>query len=128
MRLRPPFLEIAQRPAVPFCTTTGSSTFTANSLMHGAENWSASHKELDRRRQKWNADLVMADDNYLVRVTGLAGATSSFIWEVCRGDGLLVLQRSTKTFPTRVEALLDSARSTATLALDIANHLPLPFV
>jgi len=71
---------------------------------------------------------MIADDNYLVRVTGLAGATGSFIWEVCRGDGLLVLQRSTKAFPTRVEALLDSARSAATLALDMANHLPLPFV
>ena len=28
-------------------------------------------------------------DKYLVRVTSLAGVTGSFIWEVCRGDGLL---------------------------------------
>lgn len=54
------------------------------------------------------------NDTYLVRVTSLAGA-GSFIWEICRGDGLLVLQRATRTFPTRTEALFDSAQIAAVL-------------
>ena len=65
-----------------------------------------------------NADRMYENDNYLVRVTAIAGTTDSFIWEICRGDGLLVLLRSTKTFPTRIEALFDSARRVAALALD----------
>jgi hypothetical protein len=36
-----------------------------------------------------------------------------FICEICRGDG--VIQRSTKSFPTRIEALLDSAHDSAVL-------------
>ena len=71
---------------------------------------------------------MSADDNYLVRVTGFAGAAGLFIWEICQGDGVLVLQRSTKTFPTRVEALFDSTRGAAVLALEMVQHLPLPFV
>lgn len=64
---------------------------------------------------------------YLVRVTLFASATGPFIWEVCRGDGL-VLQRSTKTFPTRIEALFDSAQSAAVLAFETAQYLPVSFV
>jgi hypothetical protein len=41
----------------------------------------------------------------VVRVTSLADAAASlFTWELCRGDDLLAIQRSPKTFPTRVEA------------------------
>jgi hypothetical protein len=65
------------------------------------------------------------NDTYLVRITSIAGATASFIWEVCRGDGLLVLQRSTKTFPTRIEALFDAAQNATSLALNAINSLPL---
>lgn len=64
-------------------------------------------------------------DSYVVRVTSLADAVGVFTWELCRGDGLLVLQRSTKTFPTRVEALFDSAQIAALLALGEKPHLPL---
>jgi len=49
-------------------------------------------------------------NSYLVRVINLSGASGSSTWELCRGDGLLVLQRSPRTFPTRVEALFDSAQ------------------
>ena len=69
----------------------------------------------------------MGDDSYLVRVTGIAGATGLFIWEICRRDGALVLQRSTKSFPTRVEALLDSAQNAAALALETLHQIPFPF-
>jgi hypothetical protein len=58
------------------------------------------------------------NDDYLVRVKSLPNAAGSFIWELCRGDGRVVLQRSTKTFPTRVEALFDSAQKAAVLMLD----------
>ena len=64
-------------------------------------------------------------DTHLVRVTNVAGDAGSFIWEICRGDGLLVLQRSTKTFPTLIQALLDSAQSAVVLALDTVRHLPI---
>jgi hypothetical protein len=74
------------------------------------------------------ADRMQPNDSFLVRITTLAGATGSFIWEVCSGDGLLVLQRSTKTFSTRVEALFDSAQSTARLTPDQLDHVPLPSV
>jgi hypothetical protein len=57
-------------------------------------------------------------NDYLVRVTILAGAAGLFIWEVCRADGLLVIQRSKKSFPSRLEALLDSAQECAALALE----------
>ena len=67
-------------------------------------------------------------DSYLVRITTLAGATGSFVWEVCRGDGLQVIQRSTKAFPTRVEALFDSAQSAALLVLQQLPNVSLPFV
>jgi hypothetical protein len=66
--------------------------------------------------------LMYADDSYLVRVTSVAGAAGSFVWEVCRGDSLLVLQRSTKIFPTPIEALFGSARSAAVLALGTVPH------
>ncbi|HEY2875421.1 MAG TPA: hypothetical protein VGJ56_26070 [Reyranella sp.] len=68
------------------------------------------------------------NDDYIVRVTGLAGSAGSFIWEICLGDGPRVLHRSTKTFPTRVEALFDSAQNAIALVFDVAQHLPLPFV
>jgi hypothetical protein len=73
----------------------------------------------------WNADRMSENDTYLVRITSIAGATSSFIWEICRGDGLLVLQRSTKAFPTRLEALFDAAQSATSLVLGTINSLPL---
>lgn len=56
------------------------------------------------------------NDNYLVRVTRLPDSADTFTWELCQGDSLLVLQRSTRTFPTRVEALFDSARKATLLA------------
>jgi hypothetical protein len=71
------------------------------------------------------ADHMYQSDTHLVRVTNATGDAGSFIWEICRGDGLLVLQRSTKTFPTLIQALLDSAQSAVVLALDSVQHLPL---
>lgn len=63
-------------------------------------------------------------DSYVVRVISLANAASLFTWELCRADGLVV-QRSPKTFPTRIEALFGSAQSVAVLVLDAAGDLPL---
>lgn len=69
---------------------------------------------------------MCGNDNYVVRVTSLAGAAGLFIWEICHGDGLMVLQRSAKAFPTRVEALFDSAQNATALALDMTHYIPLP--
>jgi hypothetical protein len=65
------------------------------------------------------------NDSYIVRVMGVANAGGLFTWELCRGDSPTVLQRSTKTFATRIEALFDSAQNAAVLALGAIQHLPL---
>jgi len=57
------------------------------------------------------------NDDYLVRVKALTNDAGLFTWEICSGDGLLVLQQSPNTFPTRVEALFDSAQKAAVLKL-----------
>ena len=59
-------------------------------------------------------------DGYVVRVMGLLNG--SFTWELCRCGGRLVLQRSPKSFPTRVEALFDSAQSAIALVQGEARH------
>lgn len=76
--------------------------------------------------KKWNVGR-MGNDSYLVRVTSLAGASGLFIWEICRRDSERVLQRSTKSFPTRVEALLNSVQDAAALALETVHQVPFPF-
>ena len=70
---------------------------------------------------------AMGKDSYFVRVTSLVGATGLYIWEVCRGDGAVVIERSAKGFPTRVEALLSSAQGAAVVALETLQQIPLPF-
>jgi hypothetical protein len=54
---------------------------------------------------------------YFVRVTPRGRQPVSFGWEICQETDALTLQCSTKAFPTRVEALLDSVRVAASLAL-----------
>ena len=55
-------------------------------------------------------------ERYVVRVTSIEFAAGLFTWELCRADGLEVIQRSTKSFSTRIEALFDSAPNPALLA------------
>ncbi len=64
-------------------------------------------------------------NDYIVRVTSLADTTGSFVWELCRADHLL--QRSTKTFPTRVEALFDSAQNATLLAFGSEERSSAPY-
>jgi hypothetical protein len=59
------------------------------------------------------------NDNYLVRVRRFADAKPPFGWEFCRGAASHVVQRSTQTFATRVEALIDSAQIAAVLVLPV---------
>jgi len=66
-----------------------------------------------------------ANDSYLVRITNVVSAAGLFTWELCRGDGLEVIHRSAKAFPTRMEALFDSAQDAAVLTLLAVQHLPL---
>jgi hypothetical protein len=67
---------------------------------------------------------VHENDDYLVRVKSFTKAGSRFTWELCRGDGLLVLQRSPKVFSTRIEALFDAAQYSAVLVFGAMHHLP----
>jgi hypothetical protein len=59
--------------------------------------------------------IMYESDGYLIRVTSPKEAAGLFIWELCRGDGGPVVERSPKTFPTRIEALFDSARNASAL-------------
>jgi hypothetical protein len=54
---------------------------------------------------------------YLIRITRRGPSTAPFGWEIIRQDDRLELARSATTFSTRAEALADSARAAAPLAL-----------
>ena len=51
------------------------------------------------------------------RVTRRGPSVEPFGWEICREKDCLAVNRSTKTFPTRIEAVLDSVRTAVSLAL-----------
>jgi len=54
---------------------------------------------------------------YYVRVARLGPSTVPFGWESHRDGAFALIECAAKTFPTRVEALLASARVVASLAL-----------
>lgn len=56
--------------------------------------------------------------DYLVRVTHSGPSSAPFGWIIIRQQDSHEMARSEKTFPTRVEALADSARVAASLALE----------
>jgi hypothetical protein len=70
---------------------------------------------------------MLSDASCIVRVVSLPDATGSFIWEICREDDVVVVERSKQSFPTRLEALLDSAKAGAALALEAVQQVPLAF-
>ena len=54
---------------------------------------------------------------YLLRITRRGPSTAPFGWEIVRQHDSVEIARSEKTFPTRAEALADSVRAAAPLAL-----------
>jgi hypothetical protein len=76
-----------------------------------------------RSRNVANGICMFENDSYVVRVISLTNAADLYTWELCRADGL-VIQRSSKTFPTRVEALFDSAQCAVALTLGPVPHFP----
>ena len=54
---------------------------------------------------------------YHVRVTRRGPPTAPFGWEIYPDVASAPIERPARTFPTRVEALLDSVRVAASLAL-----------
>ena len=56
--------------------------------------------------------------DYVVRVTHSGPPLAPFGWIIIRQRDSHEMARSEKTFPTRVEALADSARVAASLALE----------
>lgn len=65
-------------------------------------------------------------DEYLLRVTHSGPSSAPFGWIIVRQQDSREMARSERTFPTRVEALADSARVAASLALegDIGSDPP----
>ena len=57
---------------------------------------------------------------YCVRVTRRGPATAPYGWQICRESDSVEVMRSKETFPTRTEALADSVRAAAPLALDLS--------
>jgi hypothetical protein len=74
-----------------------------------------------RKRQRAGTDSsvgVLQDmseqEQYLLRI--VRTGSRNFVWEICRQYDLdLVVRKSTATFPTRTEALLDSVRAAISL-------------
>ena len=54
---------------------------------------------------------------FIVRITRRDRSKGRFGWAICREDNSLVVERSTKTYPTRAEALIASAKVAIVLAL-----------
>jgi hypothetical protein len=56
---------------------------------------------------------------YAVRIIRCGTASEPFGWEIVRKADDQEVARSSRTFGTRAEALLDSARAAAALAFDV---------
>lgn len=57
-------------------------------------------------------------DQYLLRITRSGPTSAPFGWQIIRQQDSSEIARSEKTFSTRMEALADSARAAAPLALE----------
>ena len=57
-------------------------------------------------------------ERFFVRITRRGRSEKRFGWEICRQDNLLVVARSTKTYPTRAQALIASAKAASGVAFD----------
>ena len=61
---------------------------------------------------------------YVVHITKRESAGKRFAWAICRQDNSLGVKRSTETFETRTEALLDSVRAAQLLAFPLTIDIP----
>jgi hypothetical protein len=61
---------------------------------------------------------------YFVRITKRGPVGEQFGWAICRQDNSLEVNRSTETFESRTEALLDSVHAAASLALPLTVDGP----
>jgi hypothetical protein len=63
--------------------------------------------------------MKMSDlSRYLLRITRRGPSTAPFGWQIIRQQDSTEIARSARTFATRAEALVDSVRIAAPLALD----------
>jgi hypothetical protein len=58
-------------------------------------------------------------DYFLVRITRRGRSKGRFGWEICRQDNSVVVERSTRTFPTRTQALIASTKAASFLTLPL---------
>jgi len=61
---------------------------------------------------------------YFVQITKRGPVGERFGWAICRQDNSLEVNRSTETFETRAEALLDSVHATAFLVFPLTVNGP----
>jgi len=59
---------------------------------------------------------------YIVRIS--RQGANAFGWEICREADSIVVHRSTRSFATRIDAILDSARTAAALSLPVVEPAP----
>jgi hypothetical protein len=64
---------------------------------------------------------------YFVRITKRGPVGERFGWAICRQDNSLEVNRSTETFESRTEALLDSVHAAASLAFPLTVNTPSTF-
>jgi hypothetical protein len=58
-------------------------------------------------------------EHFFVRITRRGRSKGRFGWEICRQDESLLVERSTKTYPTQAKALIASAKAASLLALPL---------
>ena len=61
----------------------------------------------------------MPGHEYAVHIARSGPDAETFVWAIVREADGFEVARSSRTFPTRAEALADSARAAVSLALDV---------
>jgi len=78
----------------------------------------------DNRPKETKEAKMNQQARYVVHITKREPAGKRFAWAICRQDDSLEVERSTETFETRTEALLDSVRAAQLLAFPLTIDIP----
>ena len=75
--------------------------------------------KVQRIGYRFAGEPMRQTEYFFVRITRRGRSKGRFGWEICRQDNSLVVERSTKTYPTRALALIASAKAASLLALPL---------
>ena len=75
--------------------------------------------KVQRIGSRFAGEPMRQTEYFLVRITRRGRSKGRFGWEIRRQDHTLVVERSTKTYPTRALALIASAKAASLLALPL---------